>query len=368
MITVPVPIEPRSYEVLIGVVPPAEAAAAIAGALDRPTGVAILIDGQLGEVSPRAAELVAALTARLPRVQKYALPPGESSKTLGAVERTCQWLAERGFDRGAAVVGIGGGAASDHAGFAAAVYLRGIDFALVSTTLLGMVDASVGGKTGVDLPAGKNLVGAFHQPRAVIADLGFLATLPPREQASGMAEIVKAGLIADADLLARIEADVEAGRVYTLPALAATVAAAVRVKVEVVTCDEREAGRRAILNFGHTLGHALESESDYGLLHGEAVSLGMIAALAYGAARGVTDPELRPRAARLLARLALPIDVERRVSPAVLSRIEVDKKRRADNVGFVFVPRLGEARVEEIALADLRRDLPAALALPGVPA
>ena len=362
MITVPVPIGERRYDVRIGVVPPVEVAAVLAAVLGRPTGVAVLIDGRLGTVSPRAGELVAALTAALPRVQRFDLAPGESCKTLSAIERTCQWLAEHGYDRGAAIVGVGGGAASDHAGFAASIYLRGIPFATVSTTLLGMVDASVGGKTGVDLPAGKNLVGAFHQPRAVIADLGFLETLPAREQAAGMAEIVKAGLIADAELLARLEADAEAGRTFTLAALGPAVAAAVRAKVDVVTDDEREAGRRAILNFGHTLGHALESESDYGLLHGEAVSLGMIAALALGHARGISDPDLRPRAARLLARLGLPIDVERRISPAVLSRIEVDKKRRADRVGFVFVPRAGEARVEDVALDDLRRELPAALA------
>jgi 3-dehydroquinate synthase len=365
MITVPVPIGERSYEVRIGVVAPEETAAAIAGALRRPTGVAVLMDSQLGAVSPRAAEVVAALAARLPRVQRFDLAPGEAAKNLSAIERTCQWLAERGYDRGAALVGIGGGAASDHAGFAAAVYLRGIDFAVVSTTLLGMVDASVGGKTGVDLAAGKNLVGAFHQPRAVVADLGFLQTLPAREQAAGMAEVVKAGLIADPELLARIEADVEAGRMYTLEAMAPAIAAAVRMKVGVVSADERESDRRAILNFGHTLGHALEAESAYGLLHGEAVSLGMVAALAFGSARGISDPALRPRAARLLARLGLPVDVERRISPEVLARIEVDKKRRADRVGFVFVPRVGEARVEDIALADLRRELPAALAATG---
>ena len=193
MITVPVPLPDRSYQVHIGVVAPDAAADILAPALGRPTGVAVLVDGQLATRSPRVGQLVSALSARLPGVRQYALPAGESCKNLAAVERTCQWLAEQGYDRGAAVVGIGGGAASDHAGFVAAVYLRGIEFALCSTTLLGMVDASVGGKTGVDLPAGKNLVGAFHQPRAVVADLGFLETLPRREIAAGMAEVVKAG-------------------------------------------------------------------------------------------------------------------------------------------------------------------------------
>jgi 3-dehydroquinate synthase len=364
MTTVPVSLpDGRRYEVHIGDFAAERGAEIVAAALGKVTGVAILVDDRLWGVSGRAQALVAALSARLPNVARYALPAGEGCKSLAEVERTCQWLAERGYDRGAAVVGIGGGAASDHAGFAAAVYLRGIEFATVSTTLLGMVDASVGGKTGVDLPAGKNLVGAFHQPRAVLIDLGFLDTLPRREAAAGMAEVVKAGLIADADLLARIERDAEsdADRPYAPDSLAASVAAAVKVKVDVVTCDEREAGRRAILNFGHTIGHALEAESAYDLLHGEAVSLGMIAALAFGAARGVTDPALPARAARLLARLGLPVDVAGRVTPAVLARVEVDKKRRSDKVGFVFVPRAGVAQVEEVSLEEIRRTLPAAL-------
>ena len=338
MITVPVPLEERSYEVKIGVFAADQVADILAAALGKTTGVAVLCDAQVGAVSPRVAPLLAALTARLPNVRRYDLPAGEAAKNLAEIERTCQWLAENGYDRGASIVAIGGGAASDHAGFAAAVYLRGIQFATCSTTVLGMVDASVGGKTGVDLPAGKNLVGAFHQPRAVVADLGFIATLPRREQAAGLAEVVKAAFIADADLLARIEADAAADRLFTLAALTPAIAAAVRVKVEVVTADEREAGRRAMLNFGHTIGHAIEADSGYGLLHGEAVSLGMIAALAFGEARGVTEPGLRVRAGQLLARIGLPIDVEGRVTPAALARVEVDKKRRSNNLAFVFVP------------------------------
>jgi 3-dehydroquinate synthase len=365
MITVPVPLSERSYEVKIGTFSPAEAAdilSAALGELGKTTGVAVLVDRQVGAVSPRVAPLVAALAARLPNVNRYDLPAGESAKNLAEIERTCQWLAENGYDRRAAIVAIGGGAASDHAGFAAAVYLRGINFAVCSTTVLGMVDASVGGKTGVDLPAGKNLVGAFHQPRAVIADLGFIGTLPRREQAAGLAEVVKAGLIADADLLARLESDVAAGRAFAEDALLPAIAAAVRVKVDVVTEDEREAGRRAILNFGHTIGHAIEADSGYDLLHGEAVSLGMVAALAFGRARGVTEPSLPARAAELLSRLGLPVDVAGRVSPAVLGRVEVDKKRRSSNIAFVFVPRPGLAEVTEVPLEELRQTLPAALA------
>jgi 3-dehydroquinate synthase len=361
MITLPVPLAERSYEVRIGSFGPEQAADVLAAALRDPTGVAILVDGGLAARSARVPLLVAALSSRLPRVFRYDVPAGEAAKTLGAVERTCQWLAEQGFDRGAAIVGVGGGATSDHAGFAAAIYLRGIPFAVCSTTLLGMVDASVGGKTGVDLPAGKNLVGAFHQPRAVLADLGFLETLPPRELAAGMAEVVKAGLIADERILERAEAHVDAGRVFSREALAELVALAVRVKIDVVSADERESGRRAVLNFGHTLGHALEAAAGYQLLHGEAVSLGMIAALALGEARGVTEADVRPRARALLERLGLPVDVRARLSPAVLERIEVDKKRRSDRVRFVFVPRAGEAHLEDVPIAEIKAQVPAAL-------
>jgi 3-dehydroquinate synthase len=358
MVVIPVPLGARSYEVRIGAFDADEAARALAAAVGQPTGVAVLADSQVAAASPRVGALVAALGERLPRVRRMDLAPGESCKTLAAVAETCQWLAANGYDRGAAVVGVGGGAATDHAGFAAAIYLRGVPFALCPTTLLAMVDASVGGKTGVDLPAGKNLVGAFHQPRLVLADLGFLDTLPGRELTSGMAEVVKAGLIADVALFERLE---RADAPLPPAALAEIIAAAVRVKVEVVTSDEREGGRRAILNFGHTLGHALESESAYSLLHGEAVSLGMMAALALGQARGVTDPSLAPRVSALLRRVGLPVDVAGRLGPAVLERMEVDKKRRADRVQFIFVPRLGQAVVEEISLDELKRQVTATL-------
>jgi 3-dehydroquinate synthase len=350
--TVPVPLGERAYDVRIGEFAPEATADVLATALGKCTGAAVLVDGNLATLSPRVNALVAALSARLPRVRQMNLAPGESAKTLTEIERSCQWLAQHGYDRGAAVIGLGGGATTDHAGFTAAIYLRGISFALLPTTLLAMVDASVGGKTGVDLSAGKNLVGAFHQPRAVVADLGFLDTLPAREQAAGLAEVVKAGLIADAPLFERIER--QAGAINRA-ALAEIITAAVRVKAEVVTEDERESGRRAILNFGHTLGHALESESAYALLHGEAVSLGMVAALALGRARGVTEAALVPRATTLLAKLGLPVDVAGRLTPQVLARIEVDKKRRSDGVKFVFVPRAGQATVVEVPLDDVKR-------------
>jgi 3-dehydroquinate synthase len=345
----------RRYDVHIGTFASAEVAAAIADALGAVTGVAVLVDQSVGERSPRVAPLVAALAARLPNVKRYDLPAGEASKTLTQIERTTQWLAENGFDRKSAVVGIGGGAATDHAGFAAAVYLRGVRFALVPTTLLAMVDASVGGKTAVDLPAGKNLVGAFHQPTTVVADLGFLGTLPAREVRAGLAEVVKCGFIADPALLTLLETlspddPILAASAALPPATAAElVARAVRVKAEVVAEDETESGRRAILNFGHTVGHALEAASGYDLLHGEAVALGMIAALSLGEARGLGTPALSARAKALLVRLGLPVDLERRLSAEVLARVTVDKKRSGRAIKFVFVATAGETKLVDVS-------------------
>lgn len=344
----------RRYDVHIGTFAPPEVAAAIADALGSVTGVAVLVDQSVGERSPRVAPVVAALAARLPNVdvKRYDLPAGEASKTLTQIERTTQWLAENGFDRRGAIVGIGGGAATDHAGFAAAVYLRGVRFALVPTTLLAMVDASVGGKTAVDLPAGKNLVGAFHQPSTVVADLGFLGTLPAREVRAGLAEVVKCGFIADPALLTLLEtlAPDAAAAAALPPAIAAElVARAVRVKADVVAEDETESGRRAILNFGHTVGHALEAASGYDLLHGEAVGLGMIAALSLGEARGLGTPALSARAKALLVRLGLPVDLQRRLSAEVLARVTVDKKRSGRAIKFVFVSAAGETKLVDVS-------------------
>jgi 3-dehydroquinate synthase len=311
----------------------------------------VLVDAAVGERSPRVAPLVEALRARLPNVKRFDLRAGEACKTLAEIERTTEWLAEQGYDRRGAIVGVGGGAATDHAGFAAAVYLRGVRFALVPTTLLAMVDASVGGKTAVDLPAGKNLVGAFHQPSAVVADLGFLDTLPAREVRAGLAEVVKCGFIADAPLLTLLEtapAHKDDGKL-PIETAAELVARAVRVKAEVVAEDETEGGRRAILNFGHTVGHALESASGYGLLHGEAVGLGMLAALSLGEARGLGTPALTARATALLARLGLPVDLRPRLSAEVLARVTVDKKRRGGAIKFVFVPSAGETKLVDVS-------------------
>jgi 3-dehydroquinate synthase len=354
MTTVGVELGERRYDAHIGTFSPAETADVLAAALGSDvTGVAVLVDGDLGQRSQRVAPLVEALRARLPRVNRYDLPGGEASKTLSQIERTTEWLAQQGYDRRAAIIGIGGGATGDHSGFAAAIYLRGVRFALCPTTLLAMVDASVGGKTAVDLPAGKNLVGAFHQPRVVVADLGFLQTLPSRELIAGMAEIVKCGFIADPALLGIFDA--HPGGRFSEQAVTALVTGAVRVKAAVVAEDEREGGRRAILNFGHTIGHALEAESAYALLHGEAVSLGMVAAMSLGVSRGITPPPLAQRARTLLSSVGLPVDLEGRITPSVMARVGVDKKRAGQKVRFVLCAAAGDTRLMDFGLDDLAR-------------
>jgi 3-dehydroquinate synthase len=360
MITIPVSLPGRAYQVEIGVSEPVDTVRKVLTGLGKVSGIAVLVDSQVAHLSPRVAPLLAALELAAPMIpiQRFDLLAGEACKTLAQVERTTEWMASCGFDRGCGIVGIGGGATGDHAGFVSAIYLRGTKFALVPTTLLAMVDASVGGKTAVDLRAGKNLVGAFHQPRAVVADLAFLHTLPRRERVAGLAEVVKCALIADESLLDVLETQAAVLAAGTIDEpLAQIVAAAVRVKAEVVTEDEREAGRRAILNFGHTVGHALESASGYDLLHGEAVSLGMMAALALGVSIGVTPPHLQLRARLLLAALGLPTDFERRITAEVLARIDVDKKRIGATVRFVFATAPGANELRELSLTEVRARL-----------
>ncbi|MEJ2210274.1 MAG: bifunctional shikimate kinase/3-dehydroquinate synthase [Anaerolineae bacterium] len=235
------------------------------------------------------------------------LPDGEQQKTLATVAALYEQLLDGGLDRGDTVLSLGGGVTGAEAGFAAATYLRGVRFVQVPTTLLAMVDAGVGAKTGVDLPRGKNLVGAFKQPALVLADPEVLATLPPAEVRAGMAEVLKHAIIGDADLFARLERPpADPGRPLSAPQLARAIA----VKVAVVEADPYEAGQRAVLNLGHTVGHALERLSGYGLRHGEAVAIGTVAAARLAAALGRTDgdgPALIGRIEAALAAWGLPL-------------------------------------------------------------
>jgi 3-dehydroquinate synthase len=291
------------------------------------------------------------------KVETLVLPAGEAHKNLDAVAKVLDALAQLGATRDACVLALGGGVVGDIAGFAAACWMRGIDFVQFPTTLLAMVDSSVGGKTGVDHPAGKNLIGAFHQPRAVIADLDTLATLPDRELRAGLAEVVKTACIGDADFFAWLEAHVDALLARDADALTHAVVTCCRFKAGVVMRDEREHGERALLNFGHTFGHALEAEAGYGtLLHGEAVAIGMILAARLSTRLGMAHDADIERLRVLLQRIGLPTELPPGMAPdALLARMRLDKKNRAGALRLILWRGIGQAEIAENVDADAIR-------------
>ncbi|MBX7251414.1 MAG: 3-dehydroquinate synthase, partial [Candidatus Promineofilum sp.] len=288
------------------------------------------------------------------------MPAGERHKTLDTVRDLYDGLLAAGLGRDGTIIGLGGGVVGDVAGFVAATYLRGIDFALCPTSLLAMVDASIGGKTGVDLPQGKNLVGAFAQPRGVLADVGTLATLPAAEFTAGLAEAAKHGLIADPLLWQRLLME----EWHIDPALLATdrlrradlqslLARAIRVKRDVVEADPYERGRRAVLNLGHTFGHAIEQVSGYAVRHGDAVAIGLAAAARLSAALEECSPSLPHVVEMTLARLGLPTHIPPSLDPAALfAAMSTDKKKLAGRLRFVLLHDIGDV--------FLRDDVPAA--------
>lgn len=277
------------------------------------------------------------------------LEPGETTKSVAALERVWEFLAVQRIDRTSAVFAVGGGVIGDLAGFAAASYLRGIDFYQVPTTLLAMVDSSVGGKTGINLHAGKNLVGAFHQPQAVYVATGLLATLPPREFAAGMAEVIKYGLLGDAALLEALQARPLA---VDGSELAETVRRCCALKAAVVEADERETaseGGRALLNLGHTFGHAIEQVTGYGdYLHGEAVAIGLVAAATLSQSLGYIGPAEVAAVKAVLAAHGLPVRLREPLPlAALMAAMARDKKVRAGQLRFVVLKALGEAATQE---------------------
>ena len=288
----------------------------------------LLREGRLGDARWEGAALT--------------FPAGERSKTRETWSRLTDQLLGMGFGRDSAIVALGGGVAGDLAGFVAATYMRGIPCLQVPTTLLAMLDASVGGKTGVDTPGGKNLIGAFHPPVAVLADPLVLATLPDREYRAGLAEAVKHGLIADREYFAWMEGSADELVARDPGALQQLVRRSVEIKAEVVGEDEREAGRRAILNAGHTVAHALEQATEYRLPHGEAVALGLVAEAALATALGLATPEPSARLAALLQRLGLPTRVGETVGQErILAAMASDKKNRAGGIRFALPRAVG---------------------------
>ncbi len=275
--------------------------------------------------------------------REWILPPGERSKSLAAYARAAGRLAAAGLERGRPIVGVGGGVVADLAGFLAATWKRGVPLHLVPTTLLAQVDAAIGGKNGIDLPAGKNLLGTIRQPDSVAIDPSLLATLPDREFRSGLAEVVKAGLVADAALFRLCEERMAALLRREPRAVDEAVLRAVRAKVRIVARDERESGLREVLNYGHTIGHALEAASGWRLRHGEAVAAGMEAAAFLGVELGLTPAALAGRQRAVLR--AAGFELRLRLPRArVLAALAHDKKRRDGAARVVVVERPGRAR------------------------
>jgi 3-dehydroquinate synthase len=267
---------------------------------------------------------------------------GESSKTIATCIGLAEELLKRGADRTSGLIALGGGVVGDVAGFVASIYMRGIPCVQVPTTLLAQVDSSIGGKTGVDLPAGKNMLGTFLQPRAVFIDLAFLDTLPAREFTNGLAEIVKYGIIEDPELLAAIEDGAEALHGRDPALLERLVSASCRIKKGVVEIDETEKGLRRILNFGHTVGHAIEAESQYALAHGESVAMGMAAAAVISERQRYLSAEDRERIIAAIGRVGLPVRIPQALDTGrILSRPATDKKKAGGRIHFVLLRKPG---------------------------
>lgn len=287
---------------------------------------------------------------RFPPCEVIRIGTGEANKTLKTVQYIFDRLVAMEAQRSTFIVGIGGGIVCDIAGFVAATYLRGVGCGLVATSLLAQVDASVGGKNGVNFGGYKNMVGTFRQPAFVLCDPGMLHTLPERELKSGFAEIVKHGAIADADLFAYLETHWQSALALDPTVISHLVERSVKIKAAVVNQDEREQGERRKLNFGHTFGHAVEKTT--GVLHGEAVSIGMMIATALSVNRGLLPESALQRLRALLENLRLPVRMafDRK---AVLEALGKDKKRSGDTIRFVLLKDIGRAEVTEIALAEL---------------
>ncbi len=310
--------------------------------------VAVAHAAELPEITER---VLAALPAGV-EVLRLPLPDGEAAKTAAVATDAWERLGAAGFTRSDALVTVGGGATTDLGGFIAATWLRGVPVVHVPTTLLAMVDAAVGGKTGINTGAGKNLVGAFHEPAGVLCDLELLVSLPRAELVAGMAEVVKCGFVADPEILRLVEADPEAALDPASPTLRTLVERAIAVKAEVVAGDLRETGGRdghpgrEVLNYGHTMGHALERHSDYRLRHGEAVALGMVYVASLARRAGLLDAATADRHRSVLELLGLPVTT--RDAPGfdeALATMRVDKKSRGATLRFVVLDALASPRV-----------------------
>ncbi len=318
---------------------------------------AVITDENLAELY--APVVVASLGEAGWEARTFTVPAGEGSKTLATAGQFCEQLAEAGLDRSSVIFALGGGMVGDLAGFVAAVYMRGIQFVQVPTSLLAQVDASVGGKVAVDLPRAKNLVGAFHQPRAVIIDIRTLDTLPDDQFRAGLAEVIKHAAIADAEMFAYLESSLGQIMNRDQVALKYLLARNCQIKAEVVSADPREQGWRAVLNFGHTLGHGLErAAAQWQLSHGEAVAAGMIAESQLAVEKGLAEPTVVERLSRLVEQAGLQPDLSQVDFDGAWAALSSDKKIRQGQLNLPVVPEIGQVILtEQIQLTDLHQAL-----------
>jgi 3-dehydroquinate synthase len=357
--SVPVGLGARAYEVVIGEGLLAEAGARIAP-LARRGRLAVVSDETVWRL--HGPTLAAALEGAGLEVFPVVVPPGEQTKSFEGLADVTDRLLALELDRGDLIVAFGGGVVGDLTGFAAAIYKRGVDFVQIPTTLLAQVDSSVGGKTAIDTPRGKNLVGAFHQPKLVLADLSVLGALPDREMRAGYAEVIKYGLLGDFAFFEWLEANGAAVLAREPAALAHAVARSVEMKAEIVAEDEREQGRRALLNLGHTFGHALEAETGYGdaLLHGEAVAAGQAQAFRFSAAQGLCSAQDAQRATAAIAAAGLPTRMDEIpgapfAADQLVRHMAQDKKAEAGKLTFILARGLGATFVAKDVDAEAVR-------------
>jgi 3-dehydroquinate synthase len=361
IVTVPVALEARSYEIRIGQGLLAVAATHIAPVLRAPR-VIVVADGVIEKA---AKALMADLLAHGIRAEILTIPSGEATKSFTGFSDLAERILALRPDRKTALVAIGGGVVGDLAGFVASVLLRGLDFIQVPTTLLAQVDSSVGGKTGINTRAGKNLVGSFYQPRLVLIDLDVLATLPPRELRAGYAEILKYGMIMDAEFFAWCERHGAALLAGDAAFRARAIAACCQMKAQIVGADEQESDLRALLNFGHTFGHALEAEAGYdgSLLHGEAVALGMVMACRLSEKLGLLTPDLRARLVAHLGAVGMMASLKetghRWHAEKIAAHFSSDKKTENGALTFIVLDDVGRAKIQknvapELALAVVK--------------
>jgi 3-dehydroquinate synthase len=343
----------RSYPIRIGT----GCVDALGEEVVRQTGASRVVLVTVASVGRRyAAPVMRSLRRAGIQVDKLEVPDGDASQSLGQLSKLYDALLDLGLDRSGALIALGGGVVGDLTGFAAATYLRGIKFVQIPTTILAMVDASIGGKTAVNLPRGKNLVGAFHQPSLVWIDTAVLTSLPLRERAAGMAEVAKAGAIWDARFFARLERDCERILALEPTALIPMLERACRIKAEVVGRDEREeSGLRALLNFGHTVAHAVEACHGFRreILHGEAVAIGMVHAARLSERLDLAPAGTRERLESLLVRLGLPVEIPNYDRRAHLAAMQVDKKKVGRKIRYVLLREIGRADTLQLTPAQI---------------